>query len=78
MNPEIREEVASQMGQAPQVPPELQQAYDQYVQQAQQAGQQPVPIEQFMQMVQEMIASGGQPPAGGQPPMPPAGGQPPM
>ena len=77
MNPEIRDEVAGQMGQPPAggIPPELQQAYDQYVQQAQQQGQQPVPIEEFMKMVQEIIANGGQPPAGGQPPQ---GGQPPM
>lgn len=80
MNPEIREEVAGQVNGPDQA---IQKAYEAYAQAVIATGSQPVPIEQFVQMITEMQAQAapqGAPPQGGMPPpagMPPQGGMPP-
>jgi len=72
---DIRADVAPQVNGAP---PEIQEAYDAYAKAVVATGSQPVPIEQFVQMITEMQAQNapqGAPPQGGMPP--PQGGMPP-
>ena len=87
MNPEIRDMVAGQMGgaapeqeaSAANIPPQIQQIYDQYAQQAQQAGQPVMPIEQFMEQVMAQASQMGQgAPAPGGPAQTPPGSAPPQ